>query len=190
LLPILTWCLKEHTTQPIIEEQWADFSRIPRQRDLEARFRVTLDLYPCDILFVHRDAENQPPEWRRREIQDAAARISVRYVPVVPVRMTESWLLFDESAIRSAAGNPQGTQELNLPGMASVEDIPDPKAKLYQTLILASSHNAPRRHGFPVRQRVHLIPNYIDGYSPLGNLTAFRLLRQDIRKALGTEPTL
>ncbi len=151
---------------------------------------VALDLYPCDILFVHRDAENQPPEQRRREIQDAVAKISVRHVPVVPVRMTESWLLFDESAIRAAAGNPLGTQGLNLPSMASVEDLPDPKTRLYQTLILASGHNARRRHSFPVRQRVHLISNYVDGYSPLENLTAFRLLRQDIRDALEMEPKL
>jgi len=26
---------------------------------------MVLDLYPCDILFVHRDAEAQPPENRR-----------------------------------------------------------------------------------------------------------------------------
>ena len=74
--------------------------------------------------------------------------------------------------------------------MASVEDIPDPKTRLYQTLVLASGHNARRGHGFPVRQRVHLISNYIDGYSPLEDLTAFRLLRQDIREALEMEPTL
>jgi hypothetical protein len=41
----------------------------------------------------------------------------VRHIPVVPVRMTEAWLLADEFAIRSAPGNPNGTQSLDLPDL-------------------------------------------------------------------------
>jgi hypothetical protein len=89
LVPILTWSLRQYTSDPI-SEQWADFSRIPRQRDLESRLRVALDLYPCDVLFVHRDAEGQPHSWRRNEIDEALRGFSIVYVPVIPVRMSEA----------------------------------------------------------------------------------------------------
>ncbi len=36
-------------------------------------------------------------------------------VPIVPVTMTEAWLLFDERAIRRAADNPAGENSLQLP---------------------------------------------------------------------------
>ena len=59
LLPILTWSLKQQGTTWVVG-QWADFSRIPHQRNMEERLKTACDLYPCDVLFVHRDAEGQP----------------------------------------------------------------------------------------------------------------------------------
>ena len=94
--------------------------------------------------------------------------------------MTEAWLLADEAAIRSAAGNPSGREDLHLPDVRRLEDVPDPKAILHQALARASGLNIRRRSRFPVQQRVHLIPNYIDDYSRLNTLPAFRALQQDI----------
>ena len=148
---------------------------------MEERLKTACDLYPCDVLFVHRDAEGQPADFRRDEIANAIKRTSIRHVPVVPVRMTEAWLLADETAIRSAAGNPNGREELNLPEARRLEDLPDPKKVLHDALVAASGLNARRRSRFRVRQRVHLIPNYIDDYSSLNVLSAFRALQQDIR---------
>lgn len=140
-----------------------------------------MDLYPCDVLFVHRDAERQSVEWRRREIANSLKNTPVSYVPVVPVRMTEAWLLADEFSIRSAAGNPSGTEDLDLPAVQNLEDVPDPKKVLHDALVKASGRNARRRSRFPVQQRVHLIPHYIDDYSALQVLSAFQLLQHDIR---------
>lgn len=162
--------------------QSVDFGRIPRQRTTEDRLRAALDLYPCDVLFVHRDAEGQFPDLRRQEIANALGHISILHVPVVPVRMTEAWLLANEPAIRSAAGNPNGREELNLPDIRRLEELPDPKRVLYEALVNASGLNARRRIQFRVRQRVHQIPNYIDDYSSLNALSAFRALQQDIRE--------
>jgi hypothetical protein len=180
LRPILTWSLKQHETTPVVE-QWADFSRVPRQRNLEERLKTAFDLYPCDVLFVHRDAEGEPSELRRAEIANALNQTLIRYIPVVPVRMTEAWLLADEKAIRSAASNPNGRENLNLPDVRRLEDLPDPKRVLRDALIMASGLNARRRSQFRVQQRVHSIPNYIDDYSRLNVLPAFRILQQDIR---------
>jgi hypothetical protein len=138
LLPILTWSLKQHEVTPVVP-QWADFSRIPRQRNTEERLRTVLELYPCDVLFVHRDAEARPSNLRREEIADALRWTMVRHIPVVPVRMTEAWLLADELAIRSAAGNPNGTESLNLPNVRTLEDLPDPKRGSYPKSVMAAA---------------------------------------------------
>jgi hypothetical protein len=185
LIPIITWSLKQRSTLPVVE-QWADFSRIPRPKNAEERLKTAFELYPCDVLFVHRDAEGQSPDSRREEIADALVRTAIRYIPVVPVRMTEAWLLADEQAIRTAAGNPNGTQDLNLPDVRKLEDLPDPKQVLHEALTRASGLNTRRRSQLSVHQRVHLIPNYIDDYSRLNVLPAFRTLQRDIRTAIET----
>ncbi len=183
LVPILTWSLRRFTDEAI-EDQWADPTRIPRQPDPTSRLRLVLEEYPCDLLFVHRDAEGQTPEERRAEVAALLENAPIRGVPVIPIRMTEAWLLFDESAIRSAAGNPNGTQDLGLPRIDRLEDLPDPKAVLHQALTTASGLNARRRGTFPVHQRVHRIADYLDDYSRLEALSAFRSLQADIRTAL------
>jgi hypothetical protein len=95
--------------------------------------------------------------------------------------MTEAWLLADEIAIRSAAGNPNGREDLSLPDLRRLEDLPDPKRVLHDALTIATGLNARRRSRVPVHERVHLIPNYIDDYSCLNVLPAFQVLQQDIR---------
>lgn len=180
LVPILTWSLKQQNVTSIVA-QWADCSRIPGRGTSEERLRSVLDLYPCDVLFVHRDAEGQPPDLRREQIATALRQTPMRHVPVVPVRMTEAWLLADETAIRSAAGNPNGTESLNLPNLRRLEDVPDPKRVLHDALTAASGLNARRRSRLSIRERVRMIPNYIDDYSNLGVLPAFQALQRDIR---------
>ena len=45
---------------------------------------------------------------RKAEVQAAIATLDKPAICVIPVRMQEAWLLFDEIAIRHAAGNPHG----------------------------------------------------------------------------------
>ncbi len=142
---------------------------------------MAVDLYPCDALFVHRDAEGQDAGLRRAEIANALHWAEIRHVPVVPVRMTEAWLLPYETAIRCAAGNPNGAMGLNLPDIRRLEDLPDPKRVLRDALVAASGLNARRRARLRVPERVRLIPMHIDDYSSLDVLPAFQALQEDIR---------
>jgi len=183
LMPLLTWSLKRYGVTSITP-QWADLSRIPRARKRDHQLRVALDLYPCDLLFVHRDAETKPFAARRQEIADAANEIEVPHVPVVPVRMTEAWLLTSETAIRAAASNPNGADELQLPAIRRIEQIPDPKQMLHEVLARASGLGARRRSKLPVEQQVHRITSYIDDFSALDELEAFRALQRDIQAVL------
>lgn len=177
-MPILEWITRDLTSGPVAS-QWADFTRIPRPKDLKHKIQSALDLYPCDILFIHRDVEGQSPSLRRDEIQDATASVVARWVPVIPVRMTEAWL-FHERAIRHAAGNPNGTDDLGLPGLDRAELITDPKKLLREALLRASGLNSRRRSKLPIRERMHVIPNYIEDYGYLRELSAFQALESDL----------
>jgi hypothetical protein len=131
---------------------------------------------PCDILFVHRDAERPDlASLRLAEIRAATAQLGPASVPVVPVRMTEAWLLIEERAIRLAAGNPNGTAEIPLPPVQRLEHTPNPKDLLYRCLMLASEMSG-RRHGNfrqTLPRRVHLVAERIADFSPLRRLPAF-----------------
>jgi hypothetical protein len=96
--------------------------------------------------------------------------------------MTEAWLLMDESAIRQAAGNPNGQTALNLPRISELEDIPDPKDMLYRALRTASGRTGRRLEQFRENQAVHLIFDRMKDIFVLKQLSAFRALEEDIRK--------
>jgi hypothetical protein len=115
LIPILRWLLVRNGVTGTIDPSWADLRRLPHPpQGLANRIRIAVDIYPCDLLFVHRDAERMQPELRKSEIRDAIqSLLTPPVVCVVPVRMQEAWLLIEEAAIRQAAGNPQGQVPLS-----------------------------------------------------------------------------
>jgi hypothetical protein len=186
LLPILSFVLRERSAETV-ESQWADIGRLrePPQA-LPDQIRTAIDLYPCDLLFVHRDADRVGHDFRREEIIRGldAADIDVASVCVVPVRMTETWLLIDEVAIREAAGRPRGRAVLNLPQLRRLEEEANPKAALHQALRDASELRGRRLRDFPVTQRVRRVAELIGDYGALRGLSAFRALEQEVRMAL------
>jgi hypothetical protein len=102
---------------------------------------------PVDVIVVHRDSDNVEAADRRREIEQAVSSLELQslVVPVIPVRMTEAWLLLDEMAIRHVAGNPRGRAELGLPRGAEVERRADPKKVLQECLLKAADVTGRRR---------------------------------------------
>jgi len=190
LLPILTWLVRQHTAECPIQPEWADLRGLRQPiTTLAEKIRWSLLLYPCDILFIHRDAERQPREDRVVEIEEAVrvAAPSASCPPlvcVVPVRMQEAWLLFDEAAVRRAAGNPRGRERLDLPALADVENLPNPKQILHDTLRTASGLHGRRRLSLPVHRYVHRVADLIEDYSPLRSLPAFRALESDVQHLL------
>lgn len=186
LIPILRWLLIQRGNNLLFESHWADLSRMrPQPRGLSKRILAATTLYPCDILFIHRDAENQPYELRYREIEQAISAVShsgfnVQHICVVPVRMQEAWLLFDAQAIREAAGNPGGTSRLNLPPLSRLEHITNPKSILYELLSAASEMHGRHLIRFNAKKRACTVTSHIDDYSPLASLPAFRRLQSDV----------
>jgi len=158
---------------------------------MPARIRWSLELYPCDILFIHRDAENATLDQRVSEIDTAVqtARTNIPVpptIPIVPVRMLEAWFLFDISAIRRTAGNPSGAQALTLPPFANLEDLPDPKDTLHNLLRGASGLHGRRLKSFNPHSAFHLIPGFIEDFGRLRALAAFQRLESDIRQTISS----
>lgn len=193
LMPILTWLLRQYVPNLPIQSSWADLRRLPRPpRELHERIRESVRLYSCDLLFVHRDAEATSLEVRLNEIRQVVLDASIEneistVVCVVPVRMTEAWLLFDIGAIRQAAGNPNGTVPLNLPILSKVESLPDPKRILHNMLREATELGTYRRRRFDTNRAVQRIPECIEDFSPLRGLSAFIALEEEVKETIESQ---
>lgn len=193
LLPLLTWLLRTHGVERALQAEWADLRRLPNPpTSLADRIRRGLELYPCDLLFVHRDAERASRSDRVGEIhgalrQVAAAQPVPPVICVVPVRMQEAWLLFDEAALRTAAGNPRGRRPLELPRPAELEDLPDPKRILHDLIREASGLHGRRRKRVPVSFYAGRVAELIDDFAPLRALSAFQALEADIAEVVSRE---
>jgi len=190
LLPVLEWILRQHVSDVAVHCTWADLRRLPSPpRSLAERISKAVELYPCQVLFVHRDAENQAPELRYTEIREAVKSAFhqgpvVPHICVVPVRMQEVWLLLDVAAIRRAAGNPNGTHPLQLPRATSLETLPDPKEVLHGLLADASGLSGRRLKRFRAEKCTHLVPQYMGCLSDLRRLPAFQRLEQDVHNTV------
>lgn len=190
-MPILDWLLRANGSSCAIEGSWADLRRLQRPpAGLARRIVMSFDLYPCELLFVRRDAEGEAYDSRRSEIEAALASTTFEgedrpvSVCVVPVRMREAWLLFDESAIRRAAGNPAGVVPLELPRLNRCEDLPNPKQLLHDLLRTASELGSRRRRELSVGPLVHRVAEFTRDFYPLRALPAFAMLEEDIRSAI------
>jgi hypothetical protein len=193
LVPVLTWLLQQHLPNLPIQFRWADLRMLPRPpRDLCVKIRESIKLFPCNLLFIHRDAENASLDSRLNEIRQAVAEARIDneisdFICVVPVRMTEAWLLFDIDAIRQAAGNPNGTLPLQLPKLSDIESLPNPKKILHRALRTATEYGTRRRRRFNANRAVQLISGYIEDFSPLRNLPAFIALEEEVKRMVESE---
>lgn len=188
LLHPIDWLLRACDWHECVGE-WADLRALPEStRTLGDRLRFALAYYSSDVVFVHRDAEGERPEMRIAEIATAIAQLggSLTHVCVVPVRMSEAWLLHDEAAIRRTAGKPNGKQQLDLPGLSRIETLADPKSVLRDALLVASGATGRRRkqklRDFGIMR--HRVAELIEDYSPLRALSAFGRLEYDLRSIL------
>ena len=192
LIPHLRWLLQQNGVENPIESTWADLRYLPKNidiRGLAKKISLSLELYPCDLLFIHRDTDRETISTRKEEIFDAIAQITRELKPeifvcVIPVRMTEAWLLFDENAIRRASGNHKGEIPLDLPRIRDIENIADPKEILNNKLKLASGRIGRRLRKFNIGHSVTLISEYIEDFTPLRQLSAFQALESDIQNII------
>jgi len=147
LADLVTDLFAEHGIRLRLQEP--DFTRLKVAKDVRSKVHAGIELAKTDfdVIVVHRDADNAGHVAREQEILKAVTCVSAnaQVVPVVPVRMTEAWLLLDEAAIRRVAGNPNGRVRLGLPKPHEVESGADPKHLLRQCLLTAADCTGRRR---------------------------------------------
>ncbi len=190
LIPVLSWLIRDIAGSIPLEPQWADLGPLlPSEKPLQQRVRKAMDYYPCDLLFVHRDAElpdaymNRAEEINRACTGLAEQHRGLKSVCVIPVRMTEAWLLFDEPAIRRAAGNPRGRNALNLPPRRQMETV-HAKDILHQAIRDASALTGRKAKKLEVSRAIHVVADFIVDFSPLNQLPSFSRLRAELKAAL------
>lgn len=192
LIPILKWLLCQQLGAVSIK---IDFPyRVPSNspKNLSQRVFEGIQQYPCDLLFVHRDAERDPPAKRQQEIQNALKQMPVGspppWVGVVPVRMQETWLLINEAALREAADNPKGRQSLQMPPMRTLENVAASKKLLHELLCKASGLRGRKlskfKHKSSLSHRTQRLATLIEDFSQLRQLSAFRQLEHDVQDTL------
>ncbi len=144
-----------HISRLVIQNGQTDPQGIawPGSRSLDQKILEGLvNFGSCDLLLVHRDADSlvetasSGPQKRANEIEVAVrdSGYSGPWVAIVPVRMTETWLLMDEEAIRQVSRRPHDNTPLGLPSPGQVESESDPKGCLEQALLTASGMSGRR----------------------------------------------
>ena len=131
-------------------------------------------MYPSDVLIIHRDSEAGLWTERVEQIKNAVCDVQIPcWMPIVPVRMTEAWFLFDQRSIRRAAGRPADMVDLKLPPRHRWEVEPDPKTVLFAALRVASGLAGRRLGKFDVFGARARVANLIDDFSYLRGMACF-----------------
>lgn len=162
---------------------------VPANDPLEIRLQKAAKAYEPDILICHRDAENQTHSSRVSEISTARtlANLQIPVVPAVPVRMTESWLLTNEYAIRCASNNKNGVNQLSLPSYSEIEKLSDSKLVLFEALKKASNLNGRRLQKFDVYRARSRVVSLTTDFSALRKLNSFALFEIELINAIKVE---
>lgn len=185
LIPILRWMLLRHHLNFEWMGQFADLQELPKPpRTLPQKIATASELFPADVIFIHRDSDREPPANRRKEITEAIGSLDTsparHCVPVIPVRMTEAWLLVSENALRGASGNLNGRIPLKLPPRQDLERIPDPKKVLQTLLVEASGLSGRRRKTINFSAQRARIPDFLEDWETLLTLPSAKRLDDEI----------
>lgn len=178
LMPLIEFVLDEHCRIPHVTTFAAN---LPSGK-LHERIVQALILHPCHLLFVHRDADRESVSQREGEIRDAVRTTNASAtICLIPVRMTEAWLLVDEMAIRRASGNTSGTAQLELPPVSRLEAQADPKSLLFAALEKASELGPHRLRRFDRYQARRQISGFMDDHSVLRSVPSFVHFETQVR---------
>lgn len=177
-----------------VEARPIDLSMIPDKvgHRVEDKIKWVVDQETdIELLFVHRDADNEGYEKRVSEIVQGmqATGDYLRCIPVIPVKTLEAWALVDEQKIRWVADNPRGTVPLAMPKIADIESIADPKKLLFSLIENASQTSGRKLKKLKTRmgaKRSLLIEN-TDVFGKVAHLSAWQSLENYVEEFVNGE---
>lgn len=175
LIPIIRWAIRQIDPSAVLAPP---FFRHRGSERIHSAVEHLIHAYRPNLVFVHRDAESMDRAVRKQEIPAMAG-----VVPVVPVRMTEAWLLTNEQAIRRASGNPNGRIPLDMPLPNRLESLVNPKAELQRLLRTASELRGRRLQRLNEASAVHRVAEMTDDFGPLRRLSAFLDFEADLSRS-------
>jgi hypothetical protein len=140
------------------------------------------------ILCVHTDSDNArdinafenkitPSIVAVKEVADRICKI---IVPIVPITMSESWMLADKNLFKNELGTTLSDQDLNI--SRHPESIADPKSVIENALRIAQQNLPKRRFRLTISELYQPIGQKIDMQS-LETLSSFRKFKLSVENA-------
>lgn len=187
LMSIIKWTLDVNFPQlPIKGSYWADLRKEnEKPKTIPEKVRLAQRKYPFDILFFHRDAETTDPhilDQRINEIHVGIDDESIinRTVCIIPIKMMETWLLFDVEALKKAAGNRNYSGPISIPKLKHLEKEQQPKDRLHRLLKEISGLKGRNLCKFNPHIATHYVADNISDFSPLRQLKSFQKFENDL----------
>ncbi len=194
LMHIIDWTFNQLVPKLPVQKQFADLRcmiKPPPNDKLNLRIAKAVELFPCNILFVHRDAEKSDDKTFQNRITEIQSSYECtnsskdcKLVKIIPIRMMETWLLIDINAIKIAAGNRNSKSNIQLPVINKLESLSEPKILLHNLIKEASELKGRRFAQLNVNQAVHLVAENISDFSVLRSLSAFRIFESELKHVL------
>ena len=127
------------------------FNKVGLKQD-ECILQAAHNAIDYHALVVHADADHRTNEKAFLErfkpgyaLVQNQTNVCKHLVPIIPIQMTEAWMLVDHMALQDAIGTEMTARDLGLPPKARlVENDSDPKKTLHFVLQKANAHR-PRR---------------------------------------------
>ena len=130
--------------------------------------------------FIHRDADNAGYDARINEIHRQTAHLpGYVIIPVIPVKILESWLILDEQAIKSVIGHPGSKVKLNLPNPKHVESRSNAKELLFEAMDKACMLSGKKLKKFQKSHNKfrHMLVQNLHPDGPVAQTTSHQKLR-------------
>lgn len=146
-----------------------------------------------NILIVHADADHRTADRALKErfypgyllVQQAEEDICRCVLPIVPIQMTEAWMLADPETLRATLGTSKSAQELGVPSKPKlVEADSDPKQTLKMIVSKVNTHRSRRQH-LDVNTLYTLLGRKVD-LSRLKDVPAYQRFVLDLANAFRT----
>lgn len=163
----------------------------------EAILQAARQSWGYQLLLIHSDADSRTAEAALGDRiqpgldlvaqQDDQTALCRQMVPVVPVTMTEAWMLADAATLYRILGTAQPNDSLEIPtSPAEIERLADPKEHLNQILRNASATRSRRRRkSRTVGQLYEPLGEQIN-LAELSRLSAYQRFQADLETALRT----
>lgn len=146
------------------------------------------------LLLIHSDADDRSSQAALEERiqpglelasqQPADAALCRVFVPVIPVTMTEAWMLADGERVRELLHSALSLDALNIPTSPDeIERIADPKERLSQIARIAYAQRPRRRRGHSISELYEPLGQQIS-LTALARLSAYQSFQAELATVL------